>query len=491
MKQMPATAQTVMRGVMQTSWRQCSKCLAMWWIENTTADRCPAGGAHAAMSTHYVIGYQPPPVPSSSEAWTPWQDQWAWCNQCGQLWYAGFAGRYGVCPADGSGHTSSGSGSYWIVLNDPDRWGEQGWRWCTACYAFVAPNAGGVCPASSSRGAHSPGPRGSYTVYTLPATPVAAPSLTGGPDRAQALLNQFAPTVFLHSAETHFPSEVEWYFDDVAMNFVAEVASPQPQDFAEFMWQMRAVLPTISDQTMASQVEHDRMLSTHYSGMSPCSSTSGRRERQFMLQVGTPTRTYPGWNASSNGVLTQPAPIYGAVIQNSLTKTIDLLYAFFYPFNGESMRSFWGIWTHEADWEHVIVRLDSGGQNILGVFMQAHGGTDSYSRWYYPPGSTAGPSFQLVGSSVQVFASLEGHGSYPAAGSFPYYTLGVEVRGEDVTSSGFAWTPMWVLMLDPCLQAWARYTGSWGGWLTGTYDWPPAGPLFQGWLESRGDGPTT
>jgi hypothetical protein len=93
------------------------------------------------------------------------------------------------------------------------------------------------------------------------------------------------------------------------------------------------------------------------------------------------------------------------------TAATDLLYGFFYAYNGASMNDPGFYDTHEGDWEHVIVCLNDSRSAIEAIFFQAHGLTDRYSQWYFPPGTPDVGTFSWYteGRRFVVYSSRNGH----------------------------------------------------------------------------------
>ena len=56
------------------------------------------------------------------------QGHWRWCNKCQGLAYAGNTAA-GACPAHGE-HDHTGSGHYFLIVDDPAAPGQANWRWC-------------------------------------------------------------------------------------------------------------------------------------------------------------------------------------------------------------------------------------------------------------------------------------------------------------------------------------------------------------------------
>lgn len=133
----------------QTEWRFCHKCNAMFFDGFPTKGMCPAGGGHTAAGFVFKLPYDTPPTATD-------QDLWRFCHKCNVMFYDGFPAK-GTCPG-GGGHEAAG---YMFVLPhdvpgvDGNFGTQRGWRFCHRCNAMFFdgfPNKG-TCP---SGGVHEP-----------------------------------------------------------------------------------------------------------------------------------------------------------------------------------------------------------------------------------------------------------------------------------------------------------------------------------------------
>lgn len=287
-----------------------------------------------------------------------------------------------------------------------------------------------------------------------------------------ALLQTYAPYVYLHPDEKYFPADIDWYLQRVTMKF-------------QYYYQdggttLEPVLTHVTPDNIAIQIQEDAR-GTHHSGYQAGQPSSDISDN-FLLDINDTASTYPG-QPLQRGACT--APVYAAVIPGP--QYTDLLYVFFYPYNGAAMNDPGLFGTHQADWEHVIVRLGSDGATIIGAYFQAHGADDPYSRWYAPPPAPKhAPVLQFAGiasNRIVVYSGLEGHASYPRAGSWNY-----GARGNDVTAPGPPWnTADHVVEISVTHPGWNQYRARWGGKVLTRLG--PPGPRAQGWFQLRTDGP--
>lgn len=109
--------------------------------------------------------------------------------------------------------------------------------------------------------------------------------------------------------------------------------------------------------------------------------------------------------------------------QNS--KTIDISYIFFYPYNGAIQSNSLiftkifnrlGTGKHEGDIEHITVRLDEFGEKILGVFYASHGPTEG--KWYTHQGELEDKYGYKINDQGQLitWTALYTHGNHNRAG---------------------------------------------------------------------------
>jgi hypothetical protein len=83
----------------QPEWRNCKKCQAIFFNGFPKKGVCPAGGQHdAALGFNFVLPHDVPPhdVPGTTDA----QPNWRNCQKCQSMFFNGFP-KKGVCPAGG------------------------------------------------------------------------------------------------------------------------------------------------------------------------------------------------------------------------------------------------------------------------------------------------------------------------------------------------------------------------------------------------------
>ena len=295
----------------------------------------------------------------------------------------------------------------------------------------------------------------------------------------QALLAKFAPIVWLHSEELYFPAGVDWFLPRVKMIYnQAAVVN------GNIVYSPVPILASVTDSNIDRQSHEDSLYKeTVYSAFAPGSTET----TEFYLPIQSPSSTYQGMaTVSGTTVDLNNPPVYGAAIARADIQATDLLYAFFYAYNGKDMNDVLGVFTHEGDWEHVIVRIDNDQERILGIYFQAHSSQDQYSKWYFPP-ETGDPDQYVPDGDTRflVYSALLGHGSYTQSGNHPYNII----RGSDVTDQGTSWdTASNIVVMNSDASGYLDYSGFWGKPSSNLAN-PPSGPYAQGWFNPRSDGP--
>ena len=201
----------------------------------------------------------------------------------------------------------------------------------------------------------------------------------------QEVLVQYAPRVWLHSAEEYFPSSVEFGFPSMT-RFVGPDGN---------YWVRSTIdLDSPSDDSLA-----------------------------FFL-----------------GDL-DDAPVY-AYYADKGNDIVDLVYFFYYPYNRgkEVVDTIWG--NHVGDWEHITVRLMRGPDDALTplqVYLSAHSFGGAYD-W---------ADIERLDTHPVVYSAKGSHGVWSTPGDHVYMSIGEEVLGvcvtlvctdlTDLTDAGIAW----------------------------------------------------
>lgn len=259
-------------------------------------------------------------------------------------------------------------------------------------------------------------------------------------DRMLDVAQRFAPIVYLHSKEEWFPSSVEWYLNRVALCFESDkniILKPG----------------VITPQTI------DLLVTQEQQGISSGATAFDFDKFQWFLRIPETTGDQiRRGDPSANGVITATCYVHLRETQNP--DVVDLQYWFFYPYNGDIVEGPMSSGTHDADWEHITVRLDHNAQAVQGVYYARHG---DEARW--------APLVQCLDPSGRpfVYSARSSHASY--------WTIGVQHRdskipldlADDHTDSGPCWDTAQHLALlndNPLADQanpWNRFSGHWGG----------------------------
>ncbi|MEN8614920.1 Vps62-related protein [Dehalogenimonas sp. THU2] len=289
----------------------------------------------------------------------------------------------------------------------------------------------------------------------------------GIPDHIEAeLASKFAPVVMLHPDDAYRPGDISWYLERVRMRFDVRMGIDE----------QLLNLGQVNITSLVSQATKG-----FSSGLSPArtdffleqtDASGGDNLDAFRSQTRSGTAA-AGWECY---VHVRPAP--------GMTGMIDVQYIFFYPYNGDLAPTDQLESAHEADFEHITVRLERGGSTIYRIFYSAH---DTEGKWYgqaTSAGARDGYSLSADGRPV-AYSSIDSHASYPWAGTWvrnnlpddftsgngPVWDCGVSVvnLGEKEFPSGNA--------------VWIQYSGHWGEIGTVSFTTGPYGLAYQGWWE--------
>jgi len=274
------------------------------------------------------------------------------------------------------------------------------------------------------------------------------------------LIALFAPQVRLDRRERHKPSSVPWYLDRVQMRFHHSLC-PDHQ-----ILDRGSV--TVSSLIRQSHPTND-FLCSHGSTTVP---SAGPPASDFFLQIPNGRNEQRTRRGSGADDWTCYAHVY-PLAQGGY----DVQYWFFYPYNGK-VRGLAGA--HEGDWEHMTVRVDSGGTRVDRIYLSAHeGGT-----WYVPSCLR-----QTSDGRPIVYSALDSHATYRGPGSPPPEASQILDRtsdGGDVLDCSTSWVNVGELAAPLNGADWVRYNGRWGE--LGELFSGPRGPAFQdSWIEGTSD----
>jgi hypothetical protein len=286
----------------------------------------------------------------------------------------------------------------------------------------------------------------------------------GLPDEIEdRLIRKFAPVVRFHPNERYLPADVSWYLQRTRMRF--EVNNGIDRQLIDK-----------GNVTMTGLIS--KKDNGQFSGLSAFGSDffleqtdidGGDKLDNYRLE------TRKGNSPSDWVVYAHVRPA------GNHTGMYDIQFIFFYAYNGDLLVTPLET-AHEADVEHITVRVEQDMNTINQVFYAAH---DGAGRWYdrqtagYPDG------FQVTAAGRPVvYSAVNSHASYPKAGRVD---RGIELPDDETGDGGLEW--------NCSLNAvnigeknfphegmqWVQYSGRWGeigetGFTTGPY-----GPAYQAW----------
>ncbi|HKO57283.1 MAG TPA: Vps62-related protein [Thermoanaerobaculia bacterium] len=282
--------------------------------------------------------------------------------------------------------------------------------------------------------------------------------MTPAPVISDAVIQQFAPEVRLHPSEKYMPSAVEWYLAGVSMYFNA---APSVR-----------ITPSVTVANLTTQ---------SYTATDPGPPPSSENYTSGASKL---TGFYLSANNSSlYGGNLSGAVCYAHVLAvPSQPSHLDIQYMFFFPYNGDIfLLSIFG--SHEGDWEHVTVRIDTSSNTIFAIYFSSH---DSEGKWWNQPStsSSSQDGYQLNSGHPVVYCALSSHASYPWAGTFKR----LFGTANDITADGGSVWQTWTNVVnvgttDTPLngQTWITYSGRWGSLGSGFSFSGPLTPSYQQW----------
>jgi thiol-disulfide isomerase/thioredoxin len=277
-------------------------------------------------------------------------------------------------------------------------------------------------------------------------------------DEKLALLEQYAPRVFLHPSERFYPSSVEWSFDHLFRYSPNDLPPWMPTD--PFLQMLYHLFPPPDNKYYVAPKEMigapSDWLEYHYG----CNGSATDSPCQL-----SDAPAYAFYNK-------QTIPWGGEEIE-----VVDLTYFFYYPYNRgkEYFDTIWG--SHVGDWEKTTVRLSwvynpSTGWEIkpIHLFVSAHDFGTSHP-W--------DEISKVPGSDHPIVYSAEGsHGNYVTAGRQRY---GKIVKGGitlaflyDYTGEGAQWNTWTNLETFDYDGEHGLGSSTWPRWMSTVYTAPCA-----------------
>lgn len=255
-----------------------------------------------------------------------------------------------------------------------------------------------------------------------------------------ALVQKFAPNVYLHPKEEWLPSSVEWYLNRVALCF--EKGN-------------NVVLPpgALTPSTF------DLLVTQEQNGVSSGATSFDYDHRKWFLNILKDDISQVRCGQSStNGAIN--ASCYVHLRKASIPDSIDIQYWFFYPYNGDIVEGPASPGTHDADWEHITVQIAQRTNDVQRVYYARHG---DEARWASPEQCLDPSGRPVVYSARSSHASCWTIGTQHRDGKIPFHLA------DDHTDRGQLWdtSAHLVLLNDNPLadtaNPWNRFSGRWGG----------------------------
>ena len=275
-----------------------------------------------------------------------------------------------------------------------------------------------------------------------------------------AALPRFAPEVRLHPDDPNRPSSIEWYLERTRL-----------RRWRGLLRRDEVLLPVgcVTLEALRFYGNADR----------------GGIDLYLDIPSGPHQQNTRHGFRPTGGRLNAPCYVNARSVPGD-PEAFDIQFWFFYPFNGREARHI----THEADWEHVTVRVTNASEpTLIAAYFSAHGQING--GWASPDECTEIDPvlrFTPAGNPI-VYSALGSHASYPSAGSHKQ----MWPKARDRTSDG---GPIWntaddILLVEINGQPpkgsknqfdWLWFSGRWGA--IRKLAWPfaatgPVGPLHQ------------
>ncbi|KAK1375109.1 DUF946 domain-containing protein [Heracleum sosnowskyi] len=267
-------------------------------------------------------------------------------------------------------------------------------------------------------------------------------------DQVEALIQTYAPMVYFHPDEQYLPSSVNWFFQNGALLYTKGQES-NPVEIAQ------------DGSNLPQNGSND---GTYWIDLSTNEYVRGYLKRG---------------NLQSAEAYMHIKPALGGTFT-------DIVVWLFYPYNGPGQIkfvfmtiSFGEIGEHVADWEHVTLRVSNFDGELKSVYFSQH----NKGIWVSPPDL----EFEKNNKPI-VYASKDGHASYPKAGENIHSAALQEkiiVGAQNDTLKG-------EVKLDTAKQFWLLSADYSGGlhiipkpWLNYAREWGPKRLFDTGrWLNA-------
>jgi hypothetical protein len=171
----------------------------------------------------------------------------------------------------------------------------------------------------------------------------------------------------------------------------------------------------------------------------------------------------------------RPVPV------QTLTVVYDIQYIFFFAYNSDMLKTV-AESAHEADFEHITVRIEGDLGSIHKIYYSAH---DAEGKWYdieSRAGAFDGYELSNSGRPI-VYCAINSHASYPWSGIWSRNNLPDDETGDN----GIEWDCQNSVVNVGEKQyptegnEWIQYSGRWGELGEIGFTKGPYGPAYQPW----------
>ncbi|GAB2211443.1 hypothetical protein Droror1_Dr00024756 [Drosera rotundifolia] len=247
-------------------------------------------------------------------------------------------------------------------------------------------------------------------------------------EQVEALIRTYSPWVYFHPSEEYLPSTVSWFFTNGALLYKK------------------------GDESNPVSINLDG------SNLPQGSSNDGLYWIDLPVDGNAKERVKKG-NLGTAGTYFHIKPMLGGTYT-------DIAIWVFYPFNGPARAkigfikslSLGKIGEHVGDWEHVTLRIS----NFDGVLRSMYFAEHSGGQWV----SASSLEFQN-GNKPVAYSSLNGHASYPKAGTVLQGNEFIGIRNDSAVSSmvldtGVRYQVISADYLGVVEPPWVNYMREWG-----------------------------
>ncbi len=282
------------------------------------------------------------------------------------------------------------------------------------------------------------------------------------------LITRFAPVVYLAQEEQYLPANVPWFLPRVRMRYNVRLGFDD------------SVLPMgkVNLSTLLAQKDRNQ----------PSGFSSSQTEfflEETDVKGGDSLDEYRKATRAGTGQADWVCYAHVRFVPGN-ADLYDVQYIFFYGYNGNLLGG--PLQTaHEADLEHVTVRVKADLKTIDKIYYAAH---DGEGKWYTRQAAAGvNDGYALTADSRPVvYSAVNSHASYPWAGKWERGTL---LPDDNTDGKG----PVW-----DCRQnavnvgeksfpmkdmQWIQYSGHWGEIGSESFTTGPYGPAYQSWWDGE------